>query len=152
MKANSDKCHLLITNVVDKPSIKIGNDLIVNSDSEKLLGITFDNKLLFDKHVSLLCKKASQKLHALSRIAHFMDVNKRTMIMKAFISSQFGYSPLIWMFHSRKSNNRINSLHERTLRIVYNDTKSTFSQLLEKDNAVTIHQKNLQILVTKIKW
>ena len=39
--------------------------------------------------------------------------------MKAFFNSQFGYCPLIWMFHSRTLNKRINRIYERALRIVY---------------------------------
>ena len=52
------------------------------------------------------------------------------------------------MFHSRKSNNRINRLHERSLRIVYNDYTSTFEELLMKDNSVSIHHRNLQVFAT----
>ena len=59
--------------------------------------------------------------------------------MKAFVTSQFGYCPLVWMFHSRAINNRINKLHEMSLRIVYKDRNSTFEDLLEKDDSVTIH-------------
>ena len=63
--------------------------------------------------------------------------------MKSFITSQFGYCPLIWMFHSRTLNKRINSIHERSLRITYSDKVSTFQELLEKDNSVSMHQRNL---------
>ena len=70
--------------------------------------------------------------------------------MKAFICSQFGYCPLVWMFHSRKINNRVNSLHEHALRVVYRDYNATFSELLSKDKSVTIHQRNLQLLATEI--
>ena len=52
--------------------------------------------------------------------------------MKAFVESQFGYS-LIWMFHSRGLNNKINRIHERALRITYKNKSSTFQELLEKD-------------------
>ena len=52
--------------------------------------------------------------------------------MKAFIESQFGYCPLIWMFHSRGVNSKINHLHERSLRIVYEDNISSFEDLLKK--------------------
>ena len=54
------------------------------------------------------------------------------------------------MFHSRKINNRVNSLHERALRVVYRDYNATFSQLLSKDKSATIHQRNLQLLATEI--
>ena len=66
--------------------------------------------------------------------------------MKAFIESQFGYCPLVWMFCGRQENNRINHSHERALRIVYNDYKSTFENLLELDNSVSIHHRNIRLL------
>ena len=62
---------------------------------------------------------AVQKLHALARIAHYMDFEKRRSLMKAFVISQFNYCPLISMFHNRALNNRINRKHERALRLVY---------------------------------
>ena len=79
-----------------------------------------------------------------------MNLAQRRLIMNAFIFSQFGYCPLVWMFHSRKLNNRINNIHERALRIVYRDYESTFQQLLKQNKSVSIHQRNLQILATEI--
>ena len=70
--------------------------------------------------------------------------------MKAFVESQFGYCPLIWMFHSRGLNNKINRIHERALRITYKDKSSTFQELLEKDNSVSIHHRNVQKLAIEI--
>ena len=70
--------------------------------------------------------------------------------MKAFIASEFGYCQLVWMFHSRKLNSRINKLHERALRIVYQDYASSFTELLEKNNSATIHNRNIQLLVTEL--
>ena len=63
--------------------------------------------------------------------------------MNAFIFSQFGYCPLVWMFHGRKLNNLISNIHERALRIVFRNYKSTFQQLLKQNNSVSIHQRNL---------
>ena len=54
------------------------------------------------------------------------------------------------MFHSRTLNNKINSIHERALRITYNDRNSFFEELLRKDNTVSIHHRNLQLLATEI--
>ena len=70
--------------------------------------------------------------------------------MKSLIKSQFRYCPLIWMFHSRALNNKINSIYERALRITYNDSKSTFEELLNKDNSVSIHHRNFQVLAIKM--
>ena len=70
--------------------------------------------------------------------------------MRAFITSQSQYCPFIWMFHSRQLNKKINKIQERALRIIYKDAESTYSELLEKDCAVTIHTKNLQLLMTEM--
>ena len=149
MKANADKCHLLLSRR-NECIANINNVPIYNSLSEKLLGVTIDNSLKFDIHVTNLCKKASQKLNALSRISSYMGISKRKNLMKAFITSQFGYCPLVWMFHSRSLNNKINHIHERALRVVYNDKQSSFNELLQKDNSVSIHHRNLQVLATEV--
>ena len=149
-KMNADKCHLLVAKHIDDVTMTIGDDVISGEKSVKLLGIIIDNKLDFNEHVTSLCKKASQKLQALSRIAYFIETNNRRIIMKAFIESQFNYCPLIWMFHSRKLNNKINRIHERGLRVAYGDYSSTFEDLLKQDESFTIHEKNLQRLVTEM--
>ena len=129
LKANPDKFHLLLSEKDENVSIMVDNYVVENSNCEKLLGIKIDNALTFHEHVSELCSKASQKLHALSRVSQYMNIDQRKLVMRAFISSQFGYCPLVWMFHSRKLNNRINKIHERSLRIVYNAEVSSFDEL-----------------------
>ena len=54
------------------------------------------------------------------------------------------------MCHSRTNNRRIDRLHERCLRIIYNDKQSSFKELLEKDSSVSIHERNVQILTTEM--
>ena len=69
MKMKSDKCHLLVAgHKFEQVWAKVGTDLIWESNSVKLLGITIDNHLKFDKHISLSCAKANRKLSALVRI------------------------------------------------------------------------------------
>ena len=70
--------------------------------------------------------------------------------MKACIESQFAYCPLVWMFCSRRSNNRINHLHEQALRIVSNDRSSTTEDLLVKDNSVSAHHRNIRLLAIEL--
>ena len=86
MKANSDKSHLLMScNGISTPLID--GFSIDSSIKEVLLGITIDKELKFDDHVNKLCKKACQKRNALARIAPFMNIEKKRIIMKAFIES-----------------------------------------------------------------
>ena len=114
-KMNADKCHLLVSNHSDELSVNIDNEIIRGSQDVKLIGITIDNKLDFGKHVARLCSKVGLKLHTLASISNFMKEDTLRIIMKAFIESQFGYCPLIWMFHSRMLNNRINKLHDESV-------------------------------------
>ena len=149
MKANADKSHLKLSGK-NNLTANIDGNVIESEDNQVLLGKTIDSNLSFNQHINNLRKKACAKLNALARISGFMSLPKRRIIMKSFITSQFGYWPLIWMFHSRTLNNKTNSNHERALRITYNDRKSSFEELLRKDNTVSIHHKKLQLLATEI--
>ena len=63
---------------------------------------------------------------------------------------RFLHSSLVYIFHNRTSNNKINLLHEKCLRIAYNDNKPSFQELLDKDKGVTIHVKNVRVLPVEI--
>ena len=93
--------------------IQVSSCSIRKEDSVKLLRTHINNNLNFNYHVNQLCKKASKNFHALARIAKYIDINKWRMLMKAFVSSQFSYCLLIWMFHSRKMEHRTKSIHKR---------------------------------------
>ena len=109
-----------------------------------------DSELNFENHASAICNKVSRKVIALGRIANYMPLEKRRIVMKTFIASQFNYCPLILMFHSRTINNKINRLHERAFRIVYSDFKSSFGGLLMKGNSFSRHERNIQSLAIEI--
>ena len=124
MKPNGDECHLLVT-TEKSVGINIGGSNVRNKKEQKLLGTKFDSSLSLKGHITNLCKKASQKLHALARIVNYMDLPKRKVLMKASITShQFSYCLLIWMLHSRILNNGINNIHEKALRLTFKDNKS----------------------------
>ena len=72
MKANPDKCHLLLSGEANHEA-KIGNYIIESSKQQKLLGVLLDNNLTFEKHIDNLCNKASQKLSALCRVSSYMN-------------------------------------------------------------------------------
>ena len=63
-------------------------------------------------------------LNTLSKITNYTELPKRRILINAIFKAQFNYCPVIWMFHSRSLNNKINRLHERCLRIIYNDEHS----------------------------
>ena len=117
MKANISKCHLLV-NKKDEVVINLGETEIKNSEYEKLLGIKNDTKLNFNEHLNDIISKASRKVNALSRVMPYMSLSKKKILMNSFFNSEFSYCPLIWMFYSRITNNKINRLHEKCMRLI----------------------------------
>ena len=151
MKMNSDKCHLFFSgNKFEHLWTKIGNRRIWENRRVKHLGITINNKLKFDEHLSNVCLKANRKLSALRKYMKYLDFKKIKILFKGFFETQFRYSPLTWMFYSRSTNRRINHLHERALRLIYDDYELTFEELLEKDGSSTIHHYNIQTLCIEL--
>ena len=92
------------------------NICLENSKEEIILGITNDNKLTFASHIKSICREASQKLSALSKISSYLGTNKissylgtnkKELLFKSMVKSQFSYFPLVWMFCSRNTKNLI---------------------------------------------
>ena len=104
VKINTDKSHFLVYGNM-RVTAKMNNNYIESEKEQMLLGITTDSNLTFENHINNICKRAIQKLNALARVAIYMNIKKRRIIMKYLVTSQFGYCPLIWMFHSRRLNN-----------------------------------------------
>ena len=121
-----------------------------NSKEEEILGITIDSKLTFDSHIKSICQKTGQKLSALSRISPYLEANKKELLFKSMVISQFSYSPLVWMFCSQNANNPIDKIQQRSLRLITNDKTSTFEHLLQENNEITTHQRNLQVLMVEV--
>ena len=115
-----------------------------------MLGIKLDSKLNFNSHIHDICQKAGQKLNAISTITPYMDFVKTRLLVNAFFYSQFNYCQLVWMCHNRTNNNKINRLHERCLRLIYNDKKSSFKDLLEKGRSVSVDHRNLTTLAVEL--
>ena len=90
------------------------------------MGVIIDKDLSFEMHVTSICKKASRKLTAIARYSKFLTFEKLRSLIKSFVESHspFSYSPLVWMFHNRNLNSKINRLHERALRLLYADDVS----------------------------
>ena len=126
------------------------NILVENSKEQKILGVMIDNKLNFKSHISELRKKASQKIVALSTLSSYLHNSEKKLIFNSIIKSQFSNCLLVWMFYSRTSNNMINKLHERSLRIILNDYSNDFNILLENNNDICNHHRNIQALLIEV--
>ena len=120
----------------------------MNEEKVKLLEVNLEDRVNFDFHVN---KFASKTYHALATVYNYINKKKGRILMNAFITSQFSFCPLVWMPHSRTMTNRINKIHETALRLAYKDQRDlSLDDLLKRYKAVSIHQRNLQILATEI--
>ena len=148
---NQDKCHFLFSgHKYETLLVNVGETKIWESKQQKLLGVLIDRDLKFDEYVLLQCKKAGKTLTALIRISKFMTFAQGRNIINAFTESQFGFCPFVWMFCGRQTNARINHIHERTLRAIYNDEISPSEELLGIDKSETIHRRNIKMLAAEL--
>ena len=149
--ANPEKFQVMFLGVnAKKLSLRVKDKIIISKDYVKLLGITIDDHLKFDKHINDICKKANFKVNCLYRIRKYVDEKQASTLCNAFVLSNFYYCPLIWMFCNKGLGKKIDSVHKRALRAVTGTFEKSFDEMLLSQNAITIHQRNLRVLATEI--
>ena len=151
MALNAGKCHCMSLGKNTRNETFIFKGLVMKtSKKHKILGVAIDNKLTFKSHINNLYKKASQKVGALCRLSNHLNGSQKRLAFNSIVKSQFSYCPLVWMFCSRSSNNKINKVHERALTVILNDHESDFETLLQNNNYVCNHHRNIQTLLIEI--
>ena len=118
---------------------------------KKVLGITINEKITFTSYLGnitkqkdrpkALCNKQSKMLHSLWA---------KKIIMSVFMKSQLSCCPLIWMFWSRTSINKLNNIHKKCLRLVPNHHDSNFNELLESSHKLSIHKSFINYLMIEV--
>ncbi len=135
----------------DLKSFVINDNFEIETTSEvTLLGIEIDNQLNFDKHVELICQKASRQLNVLKRLSNNLEEKEKRVLVNSFILCHFNYCPLIWLFCSKKSKNKIEKINERALRIIYADYSLNYNEILKKDKDTTIHVNMIRTLALEV--
>ena len=89
------------------------------------------------------------KLHALRRISKFLTIEKAKILGNAFVDSQFNYAPLLWMFCRKTLYSKIEKIHHKTLKVIY-ESNDTYDNLLLQSKMVSVHPRHLRFLVTQI--
>ena len=115
MKMNPEKCHVIAlgnTEIDDDFTVQIGNASITPKCEVTLLGITLDTKIDFTSHISEICKEATNKINALLRIAKHLTMSRKKLLVNEFFYSHFSYCPLVLMFSTKDTNNKIEKLHK----------------------------------------
>ena len=152
MVANPKKFQFIVLGYNGKKlCVSVNNQIIMSSDTVKLLGIIIDKDLTFNQHIDKLCKKATNKVNALSRISRSLnDTRKLKILANSFFFSIFQYCPIIWMLCTKKRAKQIDKLHKRLLKRLHNKNNLSFTELLSIDDSYCIHVRNLQVLMIEI--
>ena len=156
MKVNPEKFQLMFiipeNNVKDVPlQIAVNDECILKPNMEvKLLGVTIDCKLNFDPHVKEICKKASRQLKVLFRMKSLLGRSEKKIIFETFIVSCFNFCPIVWNFCGKSSMQTIEKIQERALRFVYDDSESSYSELLKKSGKCTMHVSRIKLFAMEM--
>ena len=150
MVANPDKFKVIFPGSQNVISINIGPLQLKSTEEVILLGVKIDSQLSFYPHIKDICKKASAKTKALMRIRRYLTQKQVDRLYTAHVMSPFNYCPLVWMFCSKQAHNLIDSTHRRALCAKLNTFTGTLDELLQKSNTISIHTKNLQLLLIEI--
>jgi hypothetical protein len=155
MKINPEKFQIMFLCPFDNndiPSEVIINDTckIKPSSEVQLLGIKIDNKMRFDEHVRLLCKKASTQLKVLYRFKNVLGKTEKELLFNSFIMSSFNFCPVVWNFCGKSSMKLMEKIQEKALRFMMNDYKSAYYELLEKSKRCTLHVARLRVLAIEV--
>jgi len=153
MQANPDKFQAMAIGKKTKDqniNFNLNGSTISCDESVKLLGVTIDFKLKFDKHISSICKKASSQLNVLKRIGKNLCKLGKLNIYYSFILSNFNYCPLTWHFCGEVFTKKLEKIQERALRFIYDDYNSDYETLLTKSKLPNLKLRRIRTMTLEI--
>ena len=123
---------------------------IKSSAAIKILGIEIDNKVNFNICIDDICNKASKQVNALKRIKHFLDTDCKKILYNSYISSNFNYCPLIWMYSGKFGMDKIEKTNKRALAFITSDTESNYEELCRNQKQLTIYKRCIKAVAMQM--
>ena len=125
---------------------------LLPKNSIDLLGVTIDKDLSFNRHISQICEKVNKQFSVLKRFKNIITSNAMLRLYKAFILPHFQYCSLIWYFSGTRNCDKLESLNKRILRFIFNDSLSSYDELLKKAKIASLYTGRLhKILMVVFK-
>ena len=115
-----------------------------------VLGVTIDDKMCFSQHVSVCCRKAARQPNALARISKHLNINSCSAIYNSFIMSNFNYCPLVWHFCGQVNNQKLETIQEKALRILFADYNSSYTELPGNAGTTTLLIQRLRLIALTV--
>ena len=154
MIVNPDKSQVIVLNKrsdLTNTNFKVDNQVIKLVSSVELPGIQIDDKLNFNLHISKIFKSATNQLNALIRLKQFLSFHAKEVLINSYIISNFNYCPLVWMFSSTQSLNKIGNLQKRALHFLYDDFEASCEDLLSKGGKSKMNVRRLRTLCRNLQ-
>ena len=153
MQANPDKFQGLAIGKKTydrKPVFDIKGINIECTDDVKLLGVDIDYQLNFNTQITNICRKASRQINVLKRIGQHLPLACRKLIYHSFIMSSFNFCPLVWHNCSKRNTNKLERLHYRALKFIYQDFSSSYDDLIERAGVSTLEMRRMRQLAIEV--
>ena len=112
--------------------------------SIELFGITVDNKLRFDEHLSNICEKITNQFNVISRFRKLIPATVLLRLYKAFIIPHVLYCSTVWHFCDSRNKDKLEMLNKRILRVMLNDKVSSYGDLLQQIGDCSLNNKRIQ--------
>ena len=157
MKANSEKFQVMFLNkndITSNHTLVINNECTRSLSSINVLGIGIDKNLNFSIHLDDVCNQTSKQINALKRIKHYLDKKCKNTIYNSYISSNFNYCPLVWMFTGKLNLDKLENVNKRALRFIENQNDMPYEELCKEAKKFTVNRrciKSAAIQMYKIK-
>ena len=144
MMVNAGKFQAIITYKEKKyytnETLKIKDKIIKPSSSVKLLGVQIDEQVSFNLYICNICRSTANQLNALIRLKRFLAFEKKKTLINSYFYSNFNYCPLVWMFSSTKSLNKVESLQKRALPFFCDNYDSSYEFILKLAAKTTMNE------------
>jgi hypothetical protein len=127
-------------------SFNLNGNIIKTEDEVKLLGVTIDYELIFNCHITNICRKSSRQLNVLKRMGKYLNILGKLITYHSFILSNFNYCPVIWHFCSEANTNKMEKIQERPIQFIYNENHSTYEELLAKSKLPSLKIRRIRTI------
>ena len=150
LNSNPTKFQLIVFEESNVERSLVHGANIQSSSSVKLLGVQIDYSLLFTEHISQLCVKAGRKINVLSRLCCSLTTEAKLLLIQASILSHFNFCSGIWHYCSMRGLRKIEKLQYKALKHVYNDFKSSYTDLRKMANRPLMYIERQKCILLEV--
>jgi len=108
-----------------------GPQLITEVEEETDLGITFDNKLKFERHITNKINKANQSVGIIKKNFKHLDSDILVLLYKALVRPHLEYGQAIWYPHQMNQSKSIEKVQRRATKTIKEISHLSYDERLK---------------------